>query len=191
MSKKVLIVYGTRFGSTEEVSQEIAKILEKEGIEPHLVNACKTREREWPSLENFEGILVGSGIRITQWTKEPKKFLENYKKEFEKREKVLGMFVCSALSLQDQAKAKKMYLEDIMEKIGVKADLYDAFGPVLDFSESSRIGFLDRKMLAAAVKGMAAETGITINEKARNDFRDWDQIRRFAEQFAALVKEKS
>lgn len=188
---KVLIVYGTRYGTTEEVSQEIAKILEKEGIESHLVNACKTREREWPSPENFEGVLVGSGIRIAKWTKEPTKFLENHKKEFEKREKVLGMFVCSALAVQDQAKAKKTYLEDVMEKIGVKADLYDAFGPVLDFSKSSRMGFLDRKMLATAVKDMSAEMGVTIDGKARNDFRDWDQIRRFAEQFAALVKEKS
>jgi menaquinone-dependent protoporphyrinogen oxidase len=188
MPKKVLIAYGSRFGCTEEVSQETAKILQKEGVEPHLLNLRKTNPKEWPSLKEFDGVLIGSGIKIMKWTKEPQTFLKMHKEELNKKEKILGLFVCCASAATDRAYAKKEYLEKIMETTGVTAHIYDAFGGVLDFSESSEMGFLDKKMLKMASKKMQEETGITIEDNAKNDFRDWDQIQTFAREFAALVK---
>ncbi|KYK36866.1 MAG: hypothetical protein AYK19_00815 [Theionarchaea archaeon DG-70-1] len=188
MSKNVLIAYGSRFGCTEEVSQEIAKMLEKEGIDSRLLNLRKTKAKEWPSIEEFDGILVGSGVKIAKWTKEPKTFLEKYKEEFNRKEKILGMFVCCASAAADYDYAKKEYLEKVMETIGITADIYDAFGGVLDLSKSSRMGFLDKKMLKMAAKQMQEEKGVRIEENEKNDLRDWDQIQRFAGEFAALVK---
>lgn len=184
--KKVLIAYGSRFGCTEEVSQKIAKILEEEGIDSHLLNLRKVKARKWPAFEGFDGVLVGSGIKIMRWTKEPKNFLKKYKEEFEG--KVLGIFVCCAAAVNDPDYAKKEYLEKVATELGITQNIYDAFGGVLDFSESSKMGFLDRKMLNMAAKGMSEDMGITIDSDARNDFRDWDQIQRFAREFAALVK---
>ena len=43
---KVLIAYGTRFGSTEEISQEIVRILEKERIDSQLLDLQKTKLKE-------------------------------------------------------------------------------------------------------------------------------------------------
>jgi menaquinone-dependent protoporphyrinogen oxidase len=186
MPKKVLIAYGSRFGCTEEVSQEIAKILKEEGVDSSLLNLRKTKPKQWPSIEEFDGILIGSGIRIMKWTKESKKFLEMYKKEL--NEKGLGLFVCCALAATDQAQAKKDYLEKVIDELGITPDIYDAFGGVLDFSESSNMGFLDKKMLKMAAKAMKEEEGLAIEDDAKNDFRDWDQIRNFAEKIAALVK---
>jgi menaquinone-dependent protoporphyrinogen oxidase len=186
MSKKVLIAYGTRFGCTEEISEEIAKVLEKEGIEFQLLNLRKTKARKWPLVREFDGVLVGSGIKIMQWTKEPKTFLKKCKEEL--KEKVVGLFICSAYAIQDPEHAKKEYIEKVMEKVGVTADMYEAFGGVIDLSESSPLGVVDRKMLKLAAKGMTEDMGITIEDNAKNDFRDWDRIRQFAEKFAALVK---
>lgn len=185
MSKKVLIAYGSRFGCTEEVSKEIAKILKEEGIDSHLLNLRKTKPKKWPSIEEFDGILVGSGIRIMKWTKESKKFLEMYKKEINERKS--GLFVCCALAATDQAQAKRDYLEKAIDELGIAPDIYDAFGGVLDFSESSNMGFLDKKMLKMAAKAMEEEAGLPLEDDAKNDFRDWDQIRNFAEKVAALV----
>jgi len=39
MSKKALIVYGTRFGATASTSEEIANVLRSEGLEVRVVNA--------------------------------------------------------------------------------------------------------------------------------------------------------
>ncbi len=185
--KRVLILYGTRFGSTEEVSQEIAKILEKKGISSQVVNLRETKPKEWPSLEGVDGILVGSGIMMNKWTKEPEEFLKKHTNELSKG-KILGMFVCSGLAVEDPQKARKMYVEDVSEKLGVNPNLYDAFGGVFDFSETSRMNFLEKKMFKSAVKASQKEGGMTIDENGKNDLRNWDQIRRFAEEFAALMK---
>jgi flavodoxin len=45
MSKKVLIVYGTRFGATTGTAEEIAGILSGEGAEVKVVNAKKEKVR--------------------------------------------------------------------------------------------------------------------------------------------------
>ncbi len=188
--KKVLIAYGTRYGSTEEISQKIAEILENKGLEVQLVDLKKTKSKEWPSLENFDGVLVGSSIKIFKWMNEPQEFLKKHKVEIQKRVKILGLFVsCGTASVPENCeKAKNDYLEKVMAKIGIEADIYDAFGGVYDFSESSRMGSLDKRMLKMGLKEMAKDSGIKYDEKGRNDFRDWDQIRSFAEKFAELMK---
>ncbi|MCC7572263.1 MAG: flavodoxin domain-containing protein [Candidatus Methanofastidiosum sp.] len=38
MAKSVLVTYGSRYGCTEEVSKEIGKVLEKEGLKVSLIN---------------------------------------------------------------------------------------------------------------------------------------------------------
>ncbi len=189
-NKKVLIAYGTRYGSTEEISQEIAKILEQKGIESHLVNLGEIKSKKWPSLEEFDGILVGSSIKITRWVKEPRIFLKKHVDELKKKEKILGLFVSGALTIVDYEKQKEDSIKNkILEELGIHADIYDAFGPVMDFSEDSKMGKINKSILKLAAKGMSNDTGIEINFEGRNDLRDWDKIRNFAEKFAMLLKD--
>ncbi|WXG39343.1 MAG: flavodoxin domain-containing protein [Candidatus Freyarchaeum deiterrae] len=188
--KKVLIAYGTRFGSTEEISQEIGKILEKEGLEVQLVDLKKTKSKEWPSLENFHGVLVGSSIAMGKWMNEPQEFLKKHKAEIQKKEKILGLFVCcgSASFPETCEQGKSDYLEKVMAKIGIEADIYEAFGGVYDFSESSRVSGMAKGALKMAAKYMNKNQGTQIDLNGRNDFRDWEQIQNFARKFAAIVK---
>jgi len=189
-NKKVLVAYGTRFGSTEEISQEIAKVLEQKGIESHLINLGKTKSKKWPSLEEFDGILVGSSIKITRWVKEPRVFLKKHVDEFKKREKILGVFVSGALTVVDYEKQIEDSIKNkILEELGIHADIYDAFGPLMDFSEDSKVGRINKSLLKLAAKGISNETGIEFNFEGRNDLRDWDKIRNFAEKFAMLLKD--
>lgn len=101
------------------------------------------------------------------------------------------MFVCSAYGSvpKNRSKAKEDYLEKTMTEMGIKADVYDAFGGVLDFSESSRMRFLDKKMLNMTAKGLEKDIDLKIEKNTKNDLRDWEQIRAFAEQFGKIVKD--
>jgi menaquinone-dependent protoporphyrinogen oxidase len=197
--KKVLIAYGTRYGSTEEISQEIEKILKKEGLKVQLVDLKKTKSKEWPSLEPFDGVLVGSSIAMGKWMNEPQQFLKKHKMEIQKKEKILGMFVSCGSAMVDPSSrkpiypescknAKSDYLEKVMAKIGIEADIYEAFGGVFDFSESSRMGGFSKRMMKMGVKQMSKDYGIKIDENGKLDLRDWDQIQNFAGKFAAMVK---
>ncbi|MFW9993308.1 MAG: flavodoxin domain-containing protein [Candidatus Odinarchaeota archaeon] len=192
LGKKVLISYGTRFGATEEVANEIAKVLENRGINSRLVNLRKIKPRDWPSPDEFDGIIIASGIRINKWTKEPKKYLVKYKEVLKEPEKLLGMFVCSAYAVTEHEEAVRIYLEDTLVELGIPNDdkvLYEAFGGVFDFSKDSILGFVDKNMLKMAAMGIEKGSNgeVKIDKDGRTDFRDWGQIREFASKFAALI----
>jgi flavodoxin len=44
-NKNVLIAYGIRFGSAEEISQEISKILESRGLATQLLDLKNTKKK--------------------------------------------------------------------------------------------------------------------------------------------------
>jgi menaquinone-dependent protoporphyrinogen oxidase len=194
MSKKILIAYGSRYGSTEEIAHTMKEILENAGLETQLVDLRRTKHKDWPPLASFDGVLIGSGIKIGRWTKEATAFLKTHAEELKTlkpRGLVVGVFVsCGMASTPGQHdEARRKYLEEELTNVCITdaVDTYDAFGGVYDLSSSARMGFLDKRMLGMAVKQMAKD-GTPLTEGARNDLRNWDQIRAFTEHFAQLVK---
>jgi menaquinone-dependent protoporphyrinogen IX oxidase len=65
--KKELIAYGSPYGSTEEITCATAQILEKEGLETQLLDLKHTKQKAWPPSASFDGILVGSGLKMFRW----------------------------------------------------------------------------------------------------------------------------
>ena len=90
MSKKALIVYGTRFGATTGTSEEIANVLRNEGFNVTVVNAKKEKAAD---ISGYDLIIVGSGMMINRWTREPEKFLKKFQKELAKKK--VALFVSS------------------------------------------------------------------------------------------------
>lgn len=151
------------------------------------MNLRKTREGKWPSPNDFDGVLVGSGIKIAKWTKEAESFLKMNKDCFQGK-KPLGLFVSCGTAVQDKEQARKDYLEAIIETFGLTAAMYEAFGPLYDLSGSSKMGFLDKRMLKMASEKSWEEAGLQIDKNGRNDFREWEQIEEFGKQFASILE---
>ncbi|MEN6292997.1 MAG: flavodoxin domain-containing protein, partial [Methanobacterium sp.] len=63
---KVLIVYGTRYGTAAEIAEEIRKVIEREGIEVDLVDSKGIKNYDIPP---YDMVIMGSGIKIGKWTK--------------------------------------------------------------------------------------------------------------------------
>ena len=193
--KKVLIAYGSRYGSTAEIARTMAQTLENEGLEPQLLDLKQTNQKQWSSLASYEGLLVGSGIKIGRWTGEATKYLKKHADEIKTLKSkglVVGVFVsCGMASTPgQQEEARQKYVKKILDDIGVSdaVDVYEAFGGVYDLSSSAPMGFLDKRVLSMAAKQMAKD-GVNITEGARNDLRDWDQIQAFAGHFVQLIKD--
>ncbi|UCG04482.1 MAG: hypothetical protein JSW11_10965 [Candidatus Heimdallarchaeota archaeon] len=181
--KSVLIVFASRFGSTDEIAHEIADELERHKI---LTKVHNLRDGvKTPSLEDFDGIIVGSGIKMGRWTKESYKFLKENQNKL--NSKVLGLFVSSgeAANPKTYTEARRKYLERMMGKTGVKADITEAFGGVFDFSSDSTYSFLEKKIIQRLAKSV--EGGIVIDDYKMNDFRDWELIRKWAKEFSNLL----
>jgi menaquinone-dependent protoporphyrinogen oxidase len=184
INKKILIAYGTRYGSTEEISQEIAKTLREKGLEPELLNLGKIKSKKWPQLDDFDGVIIGTSLKINKWKKEVKSFLDKNKIELKKENKKLGVFTCSLYAVGEPTKAREEISSRLIENHELEADIYDAFGGVIDLSEDSKVGKLSRMALRLGAKEMSDEMGVKIDLNGFNDFRDWDKIRSFAGSFA-------
>lgn len=182
---KVLLLYGSRYGSTAEISEKIEEVIREQDVEVESINLEDTKLKELPPLQEFEGVLIGSGIRINSMTKSVKKFFKKYADALNKRENLVGVFVScgTANNPEERPKARKDYIEKVLEKYGINADIYEAFGGMLDLTEESKLGFFSQKILK-----MVAKEDPTINLGERNDNRDWDLIAKFADDFCDLLK---
>ncbi|MHA1268887.1 MAG: flavodoxin domain-containing protein [Candidatus Helarchaeota archaeon] len=186
--KQILIAYATRYGSTEETAKELVKIFKEHEIKTDLLNLKQIKEKKWPLLDNYDGIIVASGIKIGKWTKEALKFLKIFNNKFKSNKKILGLFVSCTTCLTDPKKANNEYLNQIIENLEIKPNLYYTFGPILDFSESSRIGRIAKAILKKVTEKDFELAGINVDYNGRNDLRDKNKIREFAEKFISLVK---
>jgi menaquinone-dependent protoporphyrinogen oxidase len=181
---KVLIAYGTRYGSTEEIATKLASILNEKEIETTVLNLKKEKN---PNLHDIDGIIVASGVKITKWMKEPQRFLKRNKELL--KGKKLALYVSCMTVLTDPEYAREELLEKVIEKAGVQADLYEAFGPLMDLGANSRMGFLDKKIAQSVLIGLSKEQGLELDMKGRNDLRDWDKINEYANKFIELLLE--
>lgn len=187
-NKRVLIVYGTRYGSTEEISQEIAKTLKEKGLESEIFNLGIEKSKNWPQLDDFDGFIIGTSLKINSWKKQVKAFLEINKDIF--KGKKFGVFTCGAYAIAEPEEACEDIANRLTKNYKLNADIHQAFGGILDFSEDSNVGRTGKTILKTVALGLEKEKGLTIDKDGCNDFRDWDKIRSFAENFAdTLINE--
>ncbi len=182
MTKRVLIAYGTRFGSTEEISSKFAEIMRNQGLDTTVINVKKDK---WPPLDQFDAVLVGSGIKMGKWTKEAKNFIK--KNIIALKEKsFLAVFVSSgeASDKEKYQEAKEKYVKKLITDLSLDLHkvMHEAFGGVFDMSSTSRMGWLDKKF-----SNMGAKEDENITENEYNDLRDWDQIQSFANEATTRI----
>lgn len=129
---KALIVYGTRYGTTANTSEVIADTLRQVGYEVKIVNAKKEKVE---SINEFDLIIVGSGIQMGKWTKEPEDFLKKFQNGLSKKK--IAIFVscggANPLSEGEQKNkemdtAKMKYLEDKSVEFNVNPVALGFFG---------------------------------------------------------------
>ena len=180
--KKALILFGSRYGKTKDTSEKIRDILATKEIEVNLVNI----DEEEPTLVGFDGVLIGTGIKISMWTKKIKKFIKKHKKVLDSRKFKFGFFVnCATASQKEKInEAKEKYIDKKMQNIGLGYDIADAFGAIYDFSESSNLSNMSKNILKAA---LIKEEGWENVDDVLYDLRDLDQIKKFTEEFATML----
>lgn len=181
--KKVLIFYGTRYGATEGVAGRMAEIFRENGNQAEVFNLKDLPHDRIPDFSTYDGIMIGSSIKIGQWTKGVKKFVGQKAEDLNRFKGKLGFYVCSGYASNPETyeKVKVEYTTEACQKLGVKKlDMYDAFGGLMDFSETSRMGWLEKRILKMVGQ---ATTGEKAEDNSYNDLRDWDQIEKFTLEF--------
>lgn len=165
MSKRVLVTYATKAGSTVEIAEAIGDVLTEAGMEVSVeeVNANTSSER-------YHAVVVGSAIRVGHWLPEAVNFVRKNKDNLEK--KPLAYFTaCMTLH------------EDTEEN---RAEVFAYIDPVREILEADVEAFfagkVDVNKLSFPVKVLAR----SINAP-QGDFRDWDAIREWAKALVPVL----
>lgn len=185
---EVLIVYGTRYGATEDTSRLIANTLTQEDFNVQLINAKKDKIK---NIDEFDLIIVGSGIKMGRWTKEPENFLQNFQKELSKKK--IALFVCCGgakpLSegeerIKEMQEAKRKYLEEKANKYYIEPVALGFFGGVYDFNKMS--WFLRKTM--SSIKPKLEEAGFKETKTGIYDTRNLGSIQNWTKDLIKKVK---
>lgn len=185
-NKRIIIFYGTRYGSTEGIAGKMAEIIREKNLTAEVVNLKDLPKDKIPDMTQYDGILIGTGIKIGQWTKEVKKFVTDRKEELNNFKGPKGFFVSSGYAAlpEKYEEVKIDYTRNALAKRGVEVDQYDAFGGLMDLTETSRMGWLEKKILKTVGK---QSLGLKSETDSYTDLRDWEQIENFTLEFVNLI----
>jgi menaquinone-dependent protoporphyrinogen oxidase len=179
---KALIVYGTRFGAAESTSEGITNVLRQEGIDVKVVNAKKEKIQ---SIDNYDLVVVGSGIQINRWTSEPEDFLKKHQKTLANMK--LALFVCCGSAVSNKpdevVKAKTKYLDEKASKYQLQPIALGLFGGVYNYNNepwwAKKALEMDRSRIETTYK--QTQPGIY-------DTRDWNAIRNWAKELTKKIQ---
>lgn len=178
---KALVAFGSRYGSSAEIAEEIEKVMENEGVTVNLVNL---RKNKLDDINHYELIVVGSGIKMGKWTKEPLKFLNKNKSALQ--DKKVALFVSCGAPLEGEEKvdeARELYLEKVAkENLSGEPVSMGLFGGVFD--PNANHGLMYKMAMKMTKKGFE-EKGVDTSK--RYDYRDWDEIRDWARRLAEII----
>lgn len=165
MSKKILITYASKCGSTGEVASAIGKTLAQTGVRVDVLPVKKVT-----NLSDYQAVFVGSCIRMGKWLPEAANFVgENL--AILQRVPTAYFTVCATMIEDTPAKRTRAagFIEPVRAVLTPAAEGYFA-GKV----DPNSLSFIENISLQA--KGVP-----------QGDFRNWDKITNWAQSTYAQI----
>ena len=153
------------------------------------VRVVNAKDEKVKNVDEYDLVIVGSGIQINRWTSEPEKFLKKFRNDLAKKK--VALFVCCGSASQalnegkpDIAeKARKRYLEDKAAKYDLQPVALGLFGGVYNYNKvpwyAKKAMEADRPRIESAYK--ETQPGIY-------DTNDLNAIRIWAEELAKKLQ---
>jgi menaquinone-dependent protoporphyrinogen oxidase len=158
MGPKVLIAYGTKHGSTEEVARSIGETLHELGLEAETLPAGGVND-----LAPYDGVVVGGALYMGRWHPEALHFVERHRATLATMP--VAVFAMGPRTLEEH------------EVEGSRTQLAKALAKVPEIDP-----------YAVTVFGGVVDPGtlrFPLNRMPASDARDWDAIRAWAVEIAA------
>jgi menaquinone-dependent protoporphyrinogen oxidase len=168
MATKVLVAYGSKYGSTKEIAEKIGEAIAREGLEVDIKSA-----KDVKSIADYRGVVIGSAAYIGMWRKEVNHFVK-------KNEKALAglpvwVFSSGPAGKGDPVQQMQGWLipksiKPVIDNIKPR-DITVFHGNI----DVGKMNFIEKRMIKAA----KSEYG---------DFRDWDAIAKWGKGIAMELK---
>jgi menaquinone-dependent protoporphyrinogen oxidase len=167
MATRLLIAYAIRFGSTEEVATAMALTFADHGFTPDPQPVGHVT-----SVTDYDAVVLGSAVNYGTWLRAALDFASTHSEELNARP--LALFSVHVQNLNDDAESnarREAYLDNVQLSLDPVAVAFFA-------------GRTNRDTLEALMPTWLARIVPKV------DFRDWGQIRAWAEDVAPLLHGK-
>ena len=157
---KVLVAVGSKHGATREIADEIALMLEAAGLEAHVRPADEVTD-----VDGWDAVVLGSAVYAGRWVKGARQVAERHAAVLRER----PVWAFSSGPIGDPPEPHEDAPE--FERISELVDAVD---------HRVFTGKLDRSGLGLAEKAIVSALGAP-----DGDFRDWQDVRDWADGIAA------
>lgn len=169
MPEKILIAYATKYGSTAGIATTLGEALSARGLQ---VDVRPVREVR--TLEGYDAVILGSPVYMGNWLSESVAFVRTHQAELSRLP--VALFTVHMLNQgEDETSraARQGYTAPIRALLPGAQEMF--FAGKIDYYTLS---FFDRLITRLVAK----QSG---QSKPVNDLRDWEKIRRWAEEVFA------
>ena len=161
MSKKILVTYASRLGSTAGVAGAIGKTLIDCGEQVDIIPMADVKD-----IDSYQAVVVGSAIRGGAWLPEALQFVRANRKELAKKQ-FATFLVCMTLAMPGGEKYRE-HVSTWLEPVRALAR------PV---SEGLFAGSLDIRQVESFADRLKFRLSVLFGVWAEGDHRDWEAIR--------------
>jgi menaquinone-dependent protoporphyrinogen oxidase len=173
-SRRALVAFGTKYGTTAKVAEEIAAGLRAKGMETTVVDL---RNANGTTMNGYDLVVIGSSIMMDKWTKDALQFLERSRPYLSQKKVAMFVTCGNVLTGTESIETyRRRYLDDVAAKYGIVSPYQKGlFGGVVDFNAyNPLIKAIIKKIWKEKRKELEAE-GVDFSKPY--DFRDWDAIK--------------
>jgi menaquinone-dependent protoporphyrinogen oxidase len=169
-SDSILVAYATRYGSTEEVAEQVAETLRERGLAVDSRPAQDVR-----SLTEYTAVLLGAALYLYRWHKHARRFLSRHREALMERPVAVFALGPTHDPYDDEE------WQDSRAQLDKELAKFPWFTPV---AVEMFGGKFDPEQLRFPINILAGSEPAT-------DMRDWTAIRAWANELPAKLRRKT
>lgn len=172
MVETILVAYATRYGSTQEVAEQVAAILREGGLQVEVKPAGQVRD-----LTGYRAVVLGAPLYIGRWLKDAHRFLT-------KHQAALGQRPVAVFALGPTRESTEADIAGIRASLDKELAVYPWLKPV---AVALFGGKYDPAKLRFPDSLLSALPASPLHNAPVSDARDWDAIRAWAQSLVPIL----
>lgn len=175
MTSRVLVVYSSTHGHTEKIAERIGTVLRQLGLHAEVIDVRDVTEED---LERFHAVMVGASVHAGQHQREMLVWARLHAGWLQQMASVFFSVCLTAAEDDEEAReASQGYIADFVDETGWQPERSESVAGALQYREYD---FFTRHLMRLMMK----RGGHPTDTSQDYDYTDWDEVDRFAREFA-------